>query len=373
MGKETKRILKAAAMLLAILTATACAGRQTSVPTAEGGDTIPMRHARNLCMIRHAGYTEAVIRNPWDTTRILNRYILAEDRETDIPTAGTRLNVPLRKAVVFSGVHCALLQELGCQDAIGGVCELKYIHIPYIQEGVREGRIADMGNGTAPNTERIMELMPDVLMPNVFENNGGFGRLERMGIPIVGCAEYMETSPLAQAEWMRFYGRLFGKGERADSLFACIEKEYLALRHTAESVKEKPVVINEVPHSGKWFVAAGESTMGQMYQDAGAAYAFAHIPGSGSVALSIEEVLEKAVHADLWMIKRYGSATRKQLTDGLPGLHRIKASMWLCDTQTSRYFEETPFHPEWLLKNLIQIFHPELNIKTDKTYFQPIE
>ena len=172
---------------------------------------------------------------------------------------------------------------------------------------------------------------------------------------------------------MRFYGRLCGKGERADSLFACIEKEYLALRHTAESVKEKPVVINEVPHSGKWFVAAGESTMGQMYQDAGAAYAFAHIPGSGSVALSIEEVLEKAVHADLWMIKRYGSATRKQLTDGLPGLHGIKASMWLCDTQTSRYFEETPFHPEWLLKNLIQIFHPELNIKTDKTYFQPIE
>ncbi|MBR5607216.1 MAG: hypothetical protein IKW44_02425, partial [Bacteroidaceae bacterium] len=78
-------------------------------------------------------------------------------------------------------------------------------------------------------------------------------------------------------------------------------------------------------------------------------------------------------HADLWMVKRYGAATRAQLTGEQPGLNRIAARMWLCDTQTSRDFVEAPFHPEWVLENLIQIFHPELGIESEKKYFCPLE
>ena len=372
---ETKKtsFLNTLIFLTVTLMMTACHGKASMSAERAEGDTIVMRHARNLCLIQHADYTEAIIRNPWDTTQMLNRYILTEKGIRPNGAEGTLLKVPFCKAAVFTGVHCALLQELGCERAIGGVCEIKYIGIPYIQKGVKEGRIADLGNGMAPNVESIMDLQPDALMPSLFENNSGYGRLERLGIPIVGCAEYMETSPLAQAEWMRFYGRLFGKGTAADSLFACIEKEYTTLKETAMAVSEKPSVISELPQSGKWFVAAGQSTSGQLYRDAGADYAFSHIEGSGSVALSMEEVLEKAIHADLWMVKRYGAATRAQLTSEQPGLNRIAARMWLCDTQTSHYFEETPFHPEWALKNLIQIFHPELGIESEKKYFCPLE
>ena len=91
--------------------------------------------------------------------------------------------VPLKKLAVFTSVHCSLLMELGCKDRIGGICEPEYIHIPYIHRALKEGRIIELGNGMEPNLERIMALQPDAIMLSPFENSGGYGRLERMGIP----------------------------------------------------------------------------------------------------------------------------------------------------------------------------------------------
>lgn len=374
MEKEKNSFLKFLALVPVIILIAACGRTGETAVLHSDGDTIPMYHARNLNLIQHPDYTEAIIRNPWDTTQILHHYILVDNNHKAEATAGaTLVKVPLKRTAVFTSVHCALLQELDCQEAIAGICEIKYINIPYIQEAVQQGRIIDLGNGMAPDIERIIDLQPDALMPSAFENNSGYGRLERLGIPIIECAEYMEVSPLAQAEWMKFYGRLFGKGKEADSLFAAVERQYEHLKAQVKTVKRKPKVMYELPQSGKWFVAAGQSTLGQLYQDAGADYLFSHIPGTGSSAQSIEQVMAKALDADLWMIKHYGKTTRQQLVKDQPGLNRIKAQMWVCDTQNSKYYEETPFHPEWLLGDFIRIFHPNLDIKTDKTYYSPIE
>ena len=39
----------------------------------------------------------------------------------------------------------------------------------------------------------------------------------------------------------------------------------------------------------------------------------------------------------------------------------------------SGFYEQTPFHPDVLLRNLIHILHPELGIKEEKVYFCPLE
>ena len=75
-----------------------------------------------------------------------------------------------------------------------------------------------------PTIEKIMELKPDAIMVSPFEQTG-YGQLEKLGIPLLECADYMETSPLARAEWMRFYGRLFGAGTKADSLFNRVQND----------------------------------------------------------------------------------------------------------------------------------------------------
>ena len=50
----------------------------------------------------------------------------------------------------------------------------------------------------------------------------------KLNIPIIECADYMETSALGRAEWMRFYGLLFGEAQKADSLFARWKKTIMS-------------------------------------------------------------------------------------------------------------------------------------------------
>ena len=366
------------ALVLAILGCTACQpGRQQSA-TAEPGDTICLRYARNLVMVQHDGYLEATMRNPWDSTQLLHRYIIrqTEDIASALPAeaaGATIVCAPLRRAAVFTSVHCALLQELGCPDAIGGICELEYIHLPFVHEGVACGRIANLGNGMSPDLERVIQLQPDALLPTPFENSGGYGRLTRLGIPIVECADYMERSPLGRAEWIRFYGRLFGRAREADSLFESIERRYLDLRRLAETASTRPRLICEVPKSGYWYLPGGESTMGQLYRDAGADYLFSDLRGAGSVAMSIERVLDRAMTADVWIMKNNGVLTRRQIVADCPTLRPIDAQMWFCDIGSNNYYEETPFHPERLLEDIISLLHPELGLRPEKSYFRPME
>ena len=354
--------------VLLFFTLIACSGNKTDQADASG-DTIPLRYARNLTIVEYPHYTQVTIRNPWDTTRVLNSYTLVSERQG----RKGEVVVPLQKVAVFTSVHCSLLMELGCKDRIGGICEPEYIHIPYIHKALKEGRIVELGNGMEPNLERIMSLQPDAIMLSPFENSGGYGRLERMGIPLIECAEYMENTPLGRAEWIRFYGRLVGKAELADSMFLQIENSYLQLRQAASKAQHKPRLICEMPQSGYWYVPGGQSTMGIMYQDAGADYLFHDIEGSGSTALSIERVLDRALTAQVWLVKHHGRLTREQIVQDVPALRNIPARICLCDTYTSCFYEETPFHPDVLLGNLIQILHPELGVKQKKVYFCPLE
>jgi iron complex transport system substrate-binding protein len=207
-------------------------------------------------------------------------------------------------------------------------------------------------------------------MPSPYENNGGYGRLEQMGIPIMECADYMEVSPLARAEWIKIYGSLFGVAAKADSLFNAIEAKYISLRDLTDRQEKKPRLLTERPFSGAWHVPGGESTTGQLYRDAGADYIFSDWHGTGARAISIEEVLNRASDADIWLIKSFGDVTKKDILKDMPLLRILPARLVVCNTDVVPFFEETPFHPEYLLENLIALFHPELGIVPEHEYFR---
>ena len=352
---------------------TACHSRPHNADNVSEGDTLQFHHAKLLTLTTAGETTWVSIRDPWDSTRTLHRYqLVPKTAATPVPQDGyTLVRTPLERVGVYSSVHCALLEELGCAGVVAGVCEPEYINLPYVQEGVKNGRIANLGNGMDPNLERIMALKPAALMPSPFEHSGGYGRLERLGIPLIECADYMELSPLGRAEWMRFYGRLVGQGQRADSMFHAIAGRYNQICMLAANTEQKPLIVSELPQNGKWYVAGGRSTMGRMYEDAGGRYAFADVPSAGSITLSVEHVIEKAARAQVWIVKHHGPIDRAQLEADNPSLRLMKAQMWFCDTSRKRYYEETPFHPDWLLENLTAIFHPEQGIKAKRRYFQP--
>ena len=345
----------------------------------ETGDTVRFKYATQLSVVKYKDYTEVVVKNPWKAGKILHRYCLVPDsiNPQDISLTSTFVRTPLRRSVMFTTVHCAMLMSLGYEHSISGVADLKYIKIPWIHEQVKAGRITDVGDGMSPVIEKIIEQRPDALFLSPFENSGGYGRLEEIGIPIIECAEYMEPSPLARAEWLRFYGMLFGCEQKADSLFAVVDSSYCALRDLS-TVNHKTVLLDKVTGS-VWYVPGGHSTIGQMIQDAGGGYPWADDEHSGSISLPFEAVLEKAGEADVWLF-RYSSdhdITSDELLSEHHGYSQFKAflsgEIYGCDVERSLFYEESPFRPDWLLSDYIHILHPDTPGLPPLRYYKRVE
>lgn len=334
------------------------------------GDTLDIRYASHLQVVEHSGYSVITLRNPWDTLKTLHTYVLmAQEKEYDADTlpAGTVVRVPLQRSVIYTAVHCGLVEELRALGAVAGVCDAKYIHQPTVQQRIQQGLIQDLGSGVSPDVERMIDLLPDALLLSPFENSGGYGRVDRLGVPIIECADYMETSALGRAEWMRFYGRLYGCAAEADSLFAVVEADYLAWKRRAQACEGRPTVFADLPTGpSAWYVSGGGSTIGRMYADAGAHYLFADNATSGSTPYSFETIYEKARAADIWLIRYHAPQDRTYgslAAEFEPYTHfdaYKNRRMFGCNTAYSRFYDEVPFHPERLLAEFACIFHPEL-------------
>ncbi|MBR4842843.1 MAG: ABC transporter substrate-binding protein [Bacteroidaceae bacterium] len=320
----------------------------------------------------------AQIANPWKKNTLLHSYTFSTGESTAYSyTKGSNtIHIPLQRIVVMTNSLAHLMVELGAEECIAGVCEPEYISDSLVRARLANGTIADCGNSMYPTIEKIMELHPDAIMVSPFEETG-YGQLEKLGIPLLECADYMETSPLARAEWMRFYGRLFGAGECADSLFKEVEKRYFALKKTASKTHLRPKVMLDTRKGSAWYVAGGQSTIGQMIADANALYAFAEDKSSGSVPLSFETVFEKASDSDFWLLKNSSSnrMTYKMLEQDYKPYSSFRPfrerNIWICDVYQVPYFELTAFHPEMLLGEFISIFHPE--ISSVRYFYHPLD
>ena len=409
--------------LLALLVLTACQGGKTTAGEAEEGDTLKMKYAKLLTIVKHGEkgtaslnngaedadyqYAEVNVANPWKAGTLLHRYILipkgkegdetvarlALQRTSGMGCTTDTVRTPVERSAVFIAPHCQLMYEMGCQQAIRGVCDLDYINIPDVKKraasaGKAAGKasagnaaarnsIVDCGSSMAPDIERIIALKPEAILLSPFENSGGYGKLDKLHIPIIEAADYMESSPLGRAEWMKFYGMLFGNEEgksngisgscepKADSLFAKIEKEYLKLKAEAAGYPKGLSILTERKTGNVWYVPGGQSTIGILLKDANARYIFEDDQHSGSMAMSPEQILAKGKQVDVWAFKYFGGAplSQAQLLQEYDGYKALAAfsrgNIYQVDTSTVPYFELTSFHPELLLREFIILAHGE--------------
>ena len=349
-------------------------------PSADGGDTVRLQYAQLLNLVRYQGYTVATISHPWRQDAVLHQYVLvpADSALPELLPEGTLIRTPLRRSVVFTTVHCSLLSMLHREKSVAGVADLKYIKAPFVQAGVDSGHIMDCGDGMSPVIEKIIDLHPDALLLSPFENSGGYGQLEEIDIPIVECAEYMEASPLGRAEWVRFYGMLYGCEHEADSLFAVVDSSYNALKKLTANSQRPRTNMDKITGS-VWYVPGGRSTIGCMLADAGADYPWASDEHSGSVALPFETVLERAGESDVWLLRYSGQQklTRQQLLSEHRGYNQFRSfregRVYGCNVEQSLFYEESPFRPDLLLSDFIRILHPDVLPHHALRYYHLVE
>lgn len=365
---------------LAVLFATLAQSCKPSRGSSAGaeGEELPLRHASLLSMAEADSFTLVTVRDAWHEGRVLARYVLVPSSQP-LPSRrpeGQVVRTPLRRVVSTTSVHAALLYELGADSSLCGLTDVRYAISPSLRRGLRTGRIADMGTAAVPDVERLRAARTDAVLVSPFEN-AGHGSLDNLDVPLIECADYMETSPLGRAEWMRFYGRLVGRGAEADALFAEVERRYLACkRKAAEARGPKPTVFFDLKTGDTWFQPGGGSTMGQLMADAGGSYLWADRAESGSLSLNMELVYSRAAQADCWMVK-YGAEvplTYVRMAADCPQYAQFRAwrerHVYACNTQQVPFYEEVPFHPDRLLAEWAAILRGDRTVKL--RYYTPL-
>ena len=366
------------AFLLLFLVSCGKGERSSSVALTDGSS---LSYASRITITHHPeGWDEACIINPWDTTAILQTVAMLPhgmaQLPSDIPSGAVVVKVPLANSLVETSVHIGLLEDLGAADAIGGVSDVDYIKSAYILERLKNGEVENCGAWMAPNIERIMKLQPDAILISPYQNGGTYGHITELGIPVIYVADYLEDLPLGRAEWIKYYGLLFGKKEIADSIFSSVETKYNKIKNlAAEKVKSDGAkkVVMDIPYSGTWQVPANGSINDTFIRDAGGDNPFSDLQGTQFISLSPEKVLHKAHDADAWII-RWNSGSPlslKSLTEECSSAPYFKAfrdgNVWGCNTNEVFYFEESPFHPEFMLEDIYRIIHTKLD--TDSLHY----
>ncbi len=333
--------------------------------------------------------TVVEITNPWDTARLLHRYILIP-KGTDMPEGlpkGTVVRTPIDKIVVYSSVHASIIEELGASESIIGVCEPEYIVSPSLQQKIASGDILDCGRTMSPNIERIINCGTQIIIASPFENSS-YGTVEKTGIPIIEGADYMENTPLGRAEWIRFFGALLNRKEQGDSVFTSIRDHYNTLRDSVADYLQKsngaikrPTLLAERRYGSSWDVPNSDSYMVRIYEDAGAQYLFDYLKGTGSTNMSFEKVYQIGAKADFWIFKYWKESNEPMTYGDLEAEYALYSQfeafknqkIYGCNTATTSYYDDILLHPDAVLKDFIFIFHPEvLGNGYEPKYFLPL-
>ncbi|MDH8701201.1 iron complex transport system substrate-binding protein [Dysgonomonadaceae bacterium PH5-43] len=355
-------------VMLCLVLFASCNQRGNSTHNILKSNTDSIYYAKGFNIEQYDSCKIINLLNPWKQEQVLQTYILCPKSKplpNNLPN-GTVIRTPLNNTVSFTSVTCGFFDELDILSTLIGVAEPQYIDINYVKEGIKKGNIKDVGMASNPNIETLMLIEPEAIFTNPI-NDSGVSALNKVNSTIINCFEYMETNPLGQAEWIRFFGLLFEKESLADSLFFNTVNNYNKLKALIPDFENRPTVFAELKYGDFWYMPGGKSYMANLFADAGADYILKDSESSGSTSFSFETVLDKAENADFWLFKHYNNydMTYQQLASDYSNYTLFKAyknkNIYACNTlKRANYYIELPLHPDWILEDLIYIFHPEL-------------
>lgn len=331
-----------------------------------------IRYATTFDIQQFDGYKEIHIKDLWPNSQTSLRYLLIEDTEKApqrIEGYDAVVEVPIKEIVVTSTTHIPSLDMLNEIETLVGFPDLDFISTESARARIDAGKVSGIGKNEDINVERLLEVSPDVVIGFAVDGlDPKLRTIARAGIPVLYNSDWVETTPLGKAEWIKFFGALYGKYELATELFEEVEQEYLNIKELAKQATHKPTVLSGAMYKDIWFIPQGESWAAQFIADAQGEYLWKDSKGIGSVSLGMENVLEKAHHADIWLnpsafISRaeLDKANKVYAEFGAYKTGNIFSYVpKIGPTGGVVYFELGPNRPDIILKDMVHIFHPAL-------------
>lgn len=358
----------------------ACSPEEPARPRAAGSAATHNAYARYFKVYRYDNYSRLVTwLNAGRTDSAV--YILYRQQKPALAEEAFYIQSPVSNVGCLGSVFVGFLNRLDALDRVIAVDNPDFISNHFVQRNIPP--LQELAKNGQLNLEQALTSGVKVIITNPgADRKSDFDkRLLAAGIIPLVCADYFENHPLGRAEWVKVFGLLLNKEAWADSLFASTEKRYLSLKRMADTCKYKPTVFTEIKTSDTWFVAGGQSSLAQLLADAGADYLWKDNGKTGVTALNMEQVIQKALHADYWLHQhlcnsktdllkldeRY--AQFKAFQDGNIFNNNARTN----DKGANPYWEEGLCEPDKILDDLVQIFHPNLHGKRRLNYYQQLK
>ena len=320
------------------------------------------------------------LKNPFDTSRLLRTYLLLPrgvKPDTALPQ-GQIVRIPLQSVALAQTTHIGFFDELNVLPFIRAVSQKRYVKNPQVRRQIEKGNIDEFGPAHNINVEKLLQADPELLFVAPFRDNK-YKKVSDVGIPMAINSSYMETTPLARAEWIKFVAYFFNREKQAEKTFDKISSRYHDLSRRAAQVHQRPTIFSGKKIGQVWYVPGGESYMARFFEDAGAHYLWGGNSESGSLPLDFETVYYKAEEADYWcIIENYqGDYDYKQL--GSEHIHYKEFEAFknknviFCNTHTQPYYEQGILEPHIILADLISILQPQVLPGHTNKYYKILE
>ncbi|WP_298903395.1 ABC transporter substrate-binding protein [uncultured Psychroserpens sp.] len=351
----------------------------TEKPGLKHADGFEIRHFKALDLLE--------ITNPWPKADKTYKYALL----TKENAAKTTLNkdefdaiitVPIQSIVVTSTTHIPALELLGVEQTLIGFPGTNYISSEKTRTRIDNGSVRELGKNEGINTEVLLELRPDVVVAfGVDGTNKSMETIEKAGITVIYNGDWVEKSPLAKAEWIKFFGALYDKENEARMLFNQIEEDYSEAKSIAAKATSKPTVLCGAMYKDVWYLPNGTSSEAQFLHDANVNYLWSDTKETGSIALSFETVFDKAKDAKFWLSPSYYTSyhalekanSHYTQFEAFQNKNIFTFSNTTGKTGGVTYYELGTARPDLVLKDMIKICHPELLPHYKTTFFKPLD
>ena len=342
--------------------------------------------ARGFAIHKTEKYTLLDVYNPWQGAEELNfKYILAEDKKlVPIPLIenSTFIKLPINRIVCTSTTHIAFLESLGKVNTIVGISGSDLINNEKVRRKIATGEIRDIGYGRELNYETLVSLKPDLIILYGVESEmtGFIQKMAELNISVVMNGEYLEEEPLGKYEWIKFMSSFFRMEDEAEILYDSVASEYMKLQEKVSTLSYKPLVMTGLPWKDVWYISPGNTSMANYIEHAGATYLWNDLKSQRAIPLDLEAVYNKSANAEYWI----NPGTANKLSDILNIDSRFqnfkpfqKGKIFNNNARLNEYggndyWESGIVHPDIVLRDLIQIFHPEVLPDHELVYYKEI-
>ena len=345
-----------------------CTNKSVQTNNQTVSDSLKMSYAKGFSIKYFPAYKEVIVYSPWVKGSVYARYFLVNDANTKTPVNGTKVQIPLKTLAATSVTHFEFLSLLGELQTVNAVCSPEIIYNAEINKRLKSGAIADLGNAFNINVEKTLQLKPGAVMMSGYNQNDQYAvRVSQSGIPVIFNNEWMETSLLARAEWIKFVAAFYNKEKLADSIFTGVDKRYNEIKAKAAAVKNKPNIMAGSNFRGTWYMPSGRNYMGKLFTDAGANYFYANDTTAGSLPLNVETVLKNFSETDVWLNCNFQSLDELVKADAKHAYFRpVKLKQVYnfnkrkLPSTANDFWESAVARPDLLLSDVIAILHPDI-------------